>query len=132
MDQHVTESRLRHRLSSLLQLSQEFSLATCEDEIITLLLRAAIDQTEALGVSFVPFDDRISAQFVTSLEQELASPKFKPWEEYLDAPSIRSQCRICRKTHVRNLMDKLNAATRTEAVSIAIQGGLLRPTDVDD
>ena len=120
MDQHVTESRLRHRLSSLLQLSQEFSLATCEDEIITLLLRAAIDQTEALGVSFVPFDDRISAQFVTSLE------------EYLDSPSIRSQCRICRKTHVRNLMDKLNAATRTEAVSIAIQGGLLRPTDVDD
>ncbi len=43
-------------------------------------------------------------------------------------PQISEELHISEntvKTHVRNLMDKLGASTRTEAVSIAIQDGIL-------
>lgn len=99
LNEQTLESKLRIRLSSLLLLSNQFIQANCIDEIVDLLLSAAVSHTEALGVSFLPTDDRIAARFKTNLDQDLSSSDFNQWIEYLGASSIRSQCRICRKEH---------------------------------
>ena len=95
------ESLVRGHLTSLNQLTQLFTQASSEQDIILPLLQAAVQYSQAIAGSYVPSDDGCPLAVIRE-DQELDTIEVDSWGEYFSASSIRSQCKICRKIHPEN------------------------------
>lgn len=86
---------LRSRLDVILQLNRAFIHANDEETIIELILNEARKLTGAVGVSFVPFDERGQPKGTISKgDFPFALPD--AWLEYLASPAVRQQCNDCK------------------------------------
>jgi len=103
-DTYASETIMHKRLEIFSHLQKTFIHANAENEIITPLLRAISQQTHSLGASFVPLDDHGYPLTVVSQGKTFATSEMEAWVTYLAAPSIHTQCRICKKeTPVSNI-----------------------------
>ncbi len=93
----LTVNRLQERLNALSELNARFLKASNDTEIIAAFLQTALDQANALGTSYIPFDDQGRPQ--TVIRQGIDAPDIdiQDWEAVLEAPPIRTQCRVCLK-----------------------------------
>lgn len=88
---------LRQRLEAISGLNQIFIRASSEKEIIQGLLQTSLQHTQALGTSYVPLDQRGLPLTAISQGQTVTPSAMEAWVEYLAAPSIHAQCKICRR-----------------------------------
>jgi signal transduction histidine kinase len=91
------EAAVRSQLDTLHKLSQKFLESTSEKSIIFTLLKTSIDYTNAIGASFIPFDDQGYPYAIVSKSEVFDNVDLDSWAEYFSAPSIASQCKMCRK-----------------------------------
>jgi signal transduction histidine kinase len=88
---------LQDRLEGLFHLTNDFALAKSESEIIHNLILQIQNQTQAIGVSFLPFDNL--GQYQSTLSSDINVPKknIQNWEIFITDPAITTQCKTCRK-----------------------------------
>jgi len=88
-------SQAYQRQEAILRISQLFSEAKDDHEVVEQVLRYALDLLEAKGASFVPLDERAQPQTAVSLG-EIPEAVNEAWMEYLASPAIRGQCGACQ------------------------------------
>ena len=88
-------SQAYQRQAAILRISQLFSEAKDDHQVIEHVLRYALDLLEAKGASFVPLDERAQPQAAVSMG-EIPSVVTDAWIEYLASPAIRQQCGACQ------------------------------------
>ncbi len=118
MDFDNPESQLNDHLASINQFSLRFLQANSEHDIILLVLQEAIKHTQSFGATYIPSDDTGPPLAVISQDQVWDSNELETWEGYFSAPSIRSQCKICRKNHPINAICPLLNNPCKEAVGL--------------
>jgi two-component system nitrate/nitrite sensor histidine kinase NarX len=83
------------RLAAVFQVSQSFSEASDEREVVNLVLRLSLELIGAKGASFVTLDER-GRTLPPMTVGEMPLPGGDAWLEYLAAPAIRQQCSSCK------------------------------------
>src|SRR3989304_3134903 len=85
---------LKKQLQATLLVTHKFVEARDENEIIEILLSLVIDLTGAMGVSFVPLDEK-NQPMASVRRGEFPIPVPDAWLEYLATPSVRQGCSQC-------------------------------------
>ncbi|MEW5872518.1 MAG: GAF domain-containing protein [Chloroflexota bacterium] len=96
------------RLEAIFQVSQKFTEASDENEVIQPLLRLLVELSGAQGATFVPLDEHGQPQTAIS-HGELPFPVMEAWVEYLATPGVRERCRNCelaRDNHLQGALEK--------------------------
>ncbi len=88
---------LNQRLETIAELNTQFLSAQTEAAVISAFMQAALKLTRALGASFIPMDDDGRPLTLISKGIVAQEPDIAAWEKVLDAPPIRTQCRVCLK-----------------------------------
>jgi nitrate/nitrite-specific signal transduction histidine kinase len=89
----------RARLDALYELNQALLSADSQDGIIQPVLEIALGFTPAIGVSFLPLNERGHPLAAISKDRSTDPLDLETWSQYLAASSIQSQCKICGKEH---------------------------------
>ena len=87
---------LKKQLQATLLATHKFVEARDENEIIEILLSLVIDLTGAMGVSFVPLDEK-NQPMASVRRGEFPIPVPDAWLEYLATPNVRQGCSQCTK-----------------------------------
>jgi two-component system nitrate/nitrite sensor histidine kinase NarX len=92
---HGQLAQAYQRQAALFRISQLFTDAKDESEVVDLVLHSALELLKAKGASYVPLDERSQPQAAVSMG-EMPFPVAQAWVEYLASPAIRQQCATCR------------------------------------
>jgi len=82
------------RLDGMIQLNQLLIAAQSEKELVDQALKIIAGVVEAVGVSFVPYDEW-GQPLRTYVYGTYPEPVLRAWSEHLASPSIRQRCQVC-------------------------------------
>lgn len=82
------------RQQAIFQVSQSYSQASDEEEIIQLTMRFTQEASGAIGVSYVPLDERMHP-LKPILYGEIPDTVTDDWLQYLASPAVRQRCSSC-------------------------------------
>jgi len=85
---------LNKRLDGMVQLNQLLIAAQSEKELVDQALKIIAGVVEAVGVSFVPYDEW-GQPLRTYVYGTYPEPVLRAWSEHLASPSIRQRCQVC-------------------------------------
>jgi len=83
------------RQAAVLRISQLFTEAKDDNEVVEQVLAYAMDLLGAKGASFVPLDEQAQPQAVVSVGV-MPTAVNEAWIEYLASPAVRQQCGACQ------------------------------------
>lgn len=91
-------AELTRRLNGMIQLNQLLIAAQSENELVNKALEIIAGVVEAVGVSFVPYDEW-GQPLRTYVYGSYPESVLRAWSEHLASPSIRQRCQVCTQFH---------------------------------
>ncbi len=92
----LSRGELERRLNGAMRLNLLWMEARSEKELVEKSLQVLAEMTDALGVSFMPFDEW--GQPLNAITHgAYPTPVLRAWAEHLSEPGVRNRCRVCQK-----------------------------------
>jgi signal transduction histidine kinase len=94
---HISIDVFQRRLETISALNTHYLTVETENMAISTFMQAAMQHTQAIGASYLPMDE--DGRPLTLISQGVITqqPDIAAWESVLEAPPIRTQCRVCLK-----------------------------------